>query len=258
MTDTELKRWESSKDSPTYFSKNEVLIRNHRGLMPFELYDHQRNLMKRLLQRDHYIISKARQMGISTALLVYGLWKILFNSDYKVVWLSVNTGVAHHHAKILQDIYDRLDDIFKQGLNQIDKKSKTSFSIQSGSGITFIPSSTNPHTFGMGGLSNIDLLIGDEIAYINNFDEWADSFEQLIKPDGSMVLASTPNSTSTWFDGTFMRALRGQNKFVPMQLDWTLHPNWDDDWRRNQDNNLGRKIAELEYDGSVREIQKEV
>jgi len=257
MTDVELKRWDSSEKSPTYFARNEVLIDTpHSGITSFELYDHESNLLKRLLQRDHYIISKARQMGISTTLLVYCLWKMLFNTNFKIVLLSSNTAMNHNLSRRIQDIYYRLDDIFKHGTNEIDRASKKAFYLKSGSGISFVPTGTDPHSYGVGKSQHIDLLIGEEIAYINKFEIWADTFAQLLKPDSSVVFASTPSRDSSWFDSTFMRALRGQNKFVPMQLDWTLHPDRDTQWRREQDKMMGAIDAKINLEGSVKEIKK--
>lgn len=89
-------------------------------------------------------------------------------------------------------------------------------------------------------------------AYIDKIENIVTEIPFIMKPEPKVIVASTPNQANNWFDKTFMRALRGQNKFIPMQLDWEIRDDWDENWRKEQNNIFGEAEASIQYDGTVR------
>ena len=73
---------------------------------------------------------------------------------------------------------------------------------------------------------------------------------------GKCIAISTPYGTGNWFHKTFIRAEEGlkldensNKQFIPVKLPWWVHPERDEQWRREQDILLGDpKIAAQECD----------
>lgn len=58
----------------------------------------------------------------------------------------------------------------------------------------------------------------------------------------------TPNGIGNWFHRTFTKAQTKENSFLPIRLDWKVHPERDQSWRDQQDSDLGPKMASQECD----------
>ena len=92
------------------------------------------------------------------------------------------------------------------------------------------------------------LLIIDEAAFINNIGEiWA-SAQQTLATGGGCIALSTPYGTGNWFHQTWVDAEMSENSFLPIKLPWHVHPDRDEDWRKQQDADLGHKMAAQECD----------
>ena len=59
---------------------------------------------------------------------------------------------------------------------------------------------------------------------------------------------STPNGIGNWFHQTWEKAETGENSFIPVKLPWTVHPERNDEWRAQQDKDLGPRMAAQECD----------
>lgn len=71
------KEWKSCEESLPYFVNSKLEIRTpNQGYIPFKLRNYQKNVLLRLQNRDYYIISKARQIGMSYMLFALCLWEL--------------------------------------------------------------------------------------------------------------------------------------------------------------------------------------
>ena len=59
---------------------------------------------------------------------------------------------------------------------------------------------------------------------------------------------STPNGIGNWFHQTWEKAESAENSFVPIKLPWTVHPERNQEWRDQQDSDLGPRMAGQECD----------
>lgn len=243
--------WAKSRESLTYFARNQIEINNPEdGIIDFNLYPYQKNFLLRIQAREYYIVSKARQMGITTIELVTALWFSMFNKGYSTLFISPNHSMIKHLSRTFDGLYEgcKLDTKTTVNLEKTLKR------FDNGSVVQFWKAIDKPNF----PQRYFDFIIVDEAAYIDDKSmEWLQThIESRRKVPERMLITSTPKSDETWFDSTFMKALRGQNLFIPMQLDWTLHPERDLDWRREMDDRLGTPTAGFEFDGNVEEIWK--
>jgi len=58
----------------------------------------------------------------------------------------------------------------------------------------------------------------------------------------------TPNGIGNWFHQMWEKAELSENNFLPIKLRWDVHPDRDISWRRQQDDDLGVKLASQECD----------
>ena len=59
---------------------------------------------------------------------------------------------------------------------------------------------------------------------------------------------STPNGVGNWFHRTWVDAEEGVNSFHTIKLHWSLHPERDETYRKEQDKLLGPSLAAQECD----------
>jgi hypothetical protein len=120
---------------------------------------------------------------------------------------------------------------------------KLSLRLKNGSQIKAIASSPDA-----GRSEALSLLIFDEAAFIDDIDDiWA-SAQSTLSTGGSCIALSTPNGVGNWFHKTWVGAEESINPFIPIKLHWTVHPERDQDWRDQQTELLGVKIAAQECD----------
>lgn len=60
----------------------------------------------------------------------------------------------------------------------------------------------------------------------------------------------TPNGVGNWFHQTWEKAKNKENSFIPIKLKWDVHPERDIHWRKQQDRDLGKRMASQECDCS--------
>jgi len=91
-------------------------------------------------------------------------------------------------------------------------------------------------------------LIHHNCAFIDNIDTIFASAQQTLSTGGFCISLSTPFGTGNWFHKMWEKAEIGANSFVPIKLPWYLHPERDQNWRNQQDDDLGPSLASQECD----------
>jgi len=94
----------------------------------------------------------------------------------------------------------------------------------------------------------VSLLVIDEAAFIDNIEETFAAAQQTLATGGQCMALSTPNGIGNWFHQTWEKAETGENSFLPIRLPWTVHPERNDEWRQQQNRDLGPRMAGQECD----------
>lgn len=212
------------------------------GYVPFNLYPFQITTLRQISQSDKVIITKSRQMGISTLLALETLHKLIFNDGYKVTVFANKQKTAEEVIDKIKLMYDRLPDWLKTGLTIINKN-KLELQLSNGSGAKAFSSSSDA-----GRSQSANMVIMDEGAFIPNLEETMKAVLPVISTGGKLIILSSPNGIGNHFYKVWTEAMDGKNGFLPIKLKWDLHPDRDQRWRDEQDATMGKLGARQEYD----------
>lgn len=244
-------------DNPVYFLRNYVYIQHQElGRILFDLYDFQERSLKDIRKNKYNIILKARQMGISTLVAGYALWLALFTNETKILVVSMKRDVAKNLVQKAKFAHDNLPVWMRE---EKVEDNKTSIGLSNGSKI-FAESTSGD----AGRSESLSMLIIDEAAFIDDVEElWSAAKPTLDVGNGRAIVLSTPKNVGSWFHKQWSSAISGAkkisddpekwegiggNKFHPIKLHWSLHPNRDSEWRREQDEVMGPDKAAREAD----------
>ena len=79
---------------PIYFAKNYIkIVHVDKGLVPFEMYNYQENITRKITENRRVAVLTARQSGKTTTAMAVILHYILFN-EFKTVAILANKGDA--------------------------------------------------------------------------------------------------------------------------------------------------------------------
>ena len=117
---------------PSYFCINYARISHpQRGLIPFNLYDFQKDVLLDFSKHRFNVILKARQLGISTTVAAYVCWLLLFHRDKNVLVVATKLQTATNLVKKIKAIHKNLPNWLKIASISIDNR--TSFELTNGS-----------------------------------------------------------------------------------------------------------------------------
>jgi hypothetical protein len=162
---------------PVYFINTYAKITHpQKGLIPFRLYDFQKDLVESFLDHRFNVILKARQLGISTISAAYVSWLMLFHREKNVLVIATKFSTASNLVKKVKSILKNLPDWIQIANVSIDNR--TSFELSNGSQIK--ASSTS----GDAGRSEaLSLLVIDEAAHVEGLGElWMGLYPTLHSP----------------------------------------------------------------------------
>jgi hypothetical protein len=226
---------------PVYFMKKYYMIQHpQRGRQLFDLYPFQEKVLRLFQKHDYSIINKSRQLGISTLVSAYSLWLMLFNKDKNVLVIATKQDTAKNMVTKVRFAYQNLPTWLKIGSSE---DNRLSLRLTNGSQIKAVSA-----TGDAGRSEAVSLLLIDEAAFIDNIETIFTAAQQTLATGGGCVALSTPNGVGNWFHKTYTIAQEQKNKFLPISLPWSVHPERDQTWRDDQDIVLGKRNAAQECD----------
>jgi hypothetical protein len=226
---------------PVYFMRKYYTIQHPtRGRQLFNLYPFQEKVLKLLQKNDYSIINKSRQLGISTLVSAYSLWMMLFNKDKNVLVIATTQATAKNMVTKVRFAYQNLPAWLKIGASE---DNRLSLRLMNGSQIKAVSAATDAARS-----EAVSLLIIDEAAFIDNIETIFTAAQQTLATGGGCIALSTPNGMGNWFHQTYTKAQKKENSFLPISLPWTVHPERTQEWRDQQDLDLGVRNAAQECD----------
>jgi hypothetical protein len=226
---------------PAYFMKKYCMIQHPiKGKIPFDLYEFQEKTISEFQSERMNVILKARQLGISTLTAGYALWMMTFHKDKNILVIATKQDVAKNLVTKVRVMHANLPSWLKQPCVE---DNKLNLRYINGSQIKAV--SSGPEAARSEALS---LLILDEAAFIDKIDQIWTASQATLTTGGQCIALSTPNGVGNWFHKQWVDAEEGRGMFNPIKLHWTVHPDRDDDWRKEQDTLLGPSGAAQECD----------
>jgi hypothetical protein len=177
----------------------------------------------------------------STTAVSFLLHYAIFNDNVSIAILANKASTAKDLLGRLQVSFENLPAWMQQGIKSWNK---TSLELENGSKI--ITASTSASSV-RGGSYNIIFL--DEFAFVPN--SVAVNFMNSVYPtissgkDSKVIMVSTPNSLNHFYK-MWSEAIKGENDYVPIEIQWNDVPGRDDEWRKKTISNLGSEKAFLQ------------
>ena len=245
-TKEQIQEYQKCWEDPVYFTENYIkIVSLDKGLIPFKLYEFQRQMMWTFHTERFTICKLPRQSGKSTTIIAYLLHYALFNETVNVAILANKAVTARDLLGRLQLAYEHLPDWLQQGVMTWNKGS---LELENGSKI--LASSTSASAV-RGGSYNIIFL--DEFAYVPN--NIAAQFLSSVYPtissgkESKVMMVSTPNGMNMFYK-IWNDAENGNNTYVPIEVHWSEVPGRDKEWKEETVKNIGEEQFQTEFDCS--------
>ena len=245
----QIEEYVKCSQDPLYFIKNYVkIVSLDKGLVPFEPYDYQENMI-RTIHENRFVIGKLpRQTGKSTTIIAYLLHYVLFNQSMSVAILANKLTTARELLGRLQLAYEYLPMWLQQGVVEWNKGSIV---LENGSKI--LASATSSSAVRGGSFNYIFL---DEFAYVpqNVAEEFFSSVYPTITSGQStkVTIISTPKGLNMfyrfWVNANKKPGEEGKNEYVPMEVHWSDVPGRDDNWKRQTIANTSEEQFRTEFE----------
>ena len=250
-TKKEVEEYARCMKDPIYFIQNYIKIVNiDEGLVPFELYDFQKEMVGTFHNNRFTICKLPRQSGKSTTIIAYLLHYVLFNATVNVAILANKAATARDLLGRLQLAYEHLPKWLQQGVMSWNKGS---LELENGSKI--LASSTSASAV-RGGSYNIIFL--DEFAYVPS--NVAEQFFSSVYPTISsgktskVMIVSTPHGMNMFYK-LWVDAEEQRNEYVPIEVHWSEVPGRDEAWKEQTIKNTSEvqftQEFECEFVGST-------
>jgi hypothetical protein len=203
---------------PVYFINKYVKIRHPtRGLIPFATFEYQNSTLNFFHKKRFNVILKPRQMGFTEITSAFIVWLILFHPDASVLCLSTKAETAKN---VIRRVRTALKNVPKWLLiSDIETDNKTSIELKNGSWVKSVAKSADA-----GRSEALTLLVVDEAAHIEGFDEIWTGIKPTVSAGGRIIMLSTPNGVGNTFHKVYDEALSGANDFNAIRVEWYEHP----------------------------------
>ena len=251
FTQKEIDEFIKCTDDPVYFATTYMKIVNvDKGLIPFDMWDFQRDML-RSFHDDRFTICKLpRQVGKTTTSVAYLLYYILFNENVNVAILANKSSTAREIMSRLQLAFEYLPLFLKQGIKEWNKGS-----IELANGSKALADSTSGSS--VRGRS-FNCIFLDEFAFVPN--NIAEAFFMSTYPTISsgnttkVIIVSTPNGMNLFYK-MWIEAQEKKSLYKPMEIHWSQVPGRDDKWKeitiRNTSEDQFRQEFECLFIGST-------
>ena len=244
FTDKQVEEFVKCSQDPVYFITNYIkIISLDKGLVPFDLYDFQSDMVEKFHENRFNIAKLPRQSGKSTVVTAYLLWYTLFNDNVNVAILANKAATAREMLQRLQLSYENLPNWMQQG---VVNWNRGSLELENGSKIMAASTSASA----VRGMS-FNIIFLDEFAFIPN--HIADQFFSSVYPTISsgkstkVIIISTPHGMNMFYK-LWHDAERKKNEYVTTEVHWSQVPGRDAVWKEQTIANTSEEQFRVEFE----------
>ena len=243
-TKEELQEYQRCMEDPLYFIQTYVrIVSLDEGLVPFKMYDFQKEMVGTFHNNRFTICKLPRQSGKSTTIISYLLHYVLFNPTVNVAILANKAATARDLLGRLQLAYEHLPKWLQQGVMSWNKGS---LELENGSKI--LASSTSASAV-RGGSYNIIFL--DEFAYVpaNVAEQFFSSVYPTISSGKTtkVMIVSTPHGMNMFYK-LWVDAEEQRNEYIPIEVHWSEVPGRDEAWKEQTIKNTSESQFNTEFE----------
>ena len=244
FTKKQIKEWVKCKQDPIYFATNYIkIISLDEGLVPFNMYDFQKDILQDFHNHRFNIAKLPRQTGKSTTVVAYLLY-------YAIFYDSVNIGILANKASTARELLGRLqlayENLPKWMQHGILVWNKGNVELENGSKILAASTSASA----VRGMS-FNILFLDEFAFVPN--HVAEQFFASVYPtitsgrSTKVIVISTPNGMNHFYK-MWEDARRGKNNYITNEVHWSQVPGRDAKWKEETIKNTSKRQFAQEFE----------
>ena len=244
FTKKQVHEWIKCKEDPLYFALNYIQIINlDEGLVPFSMYDFQKEIMKDFHENRFNIAKLPRQTGKSTTVVAYLLHYALFNDSVNIGILANKASTARELLGRLQLAYENLPKWMQHGILVWNKGN-----VELENGSKILAASTSASA--VRGMS-FNILFLDEFAFVPN--HVAEQFFASVYPtitsgkSTKVIIISTPNGMNHFYK-MWEDARNGKNGYVTNEVHWSQVPGRDAKWKEETLKNTSKRQFAQEFE----------
>jgi hypothetical protein len=204
-------------DSEYFIRKYAKIQHPDLGLIPFDTFDYQSDLLKTYQDNRFVVILKSRQLGISEITAAYATWMMLFHRDKNILVVATKKDVARNIIRKVKTLIQNLP----PWLLITEVTTDNVFSMEFSNGSRIKAASTKKDA---GRSEALSLLIIDEAAHVEGMDQLWTGLRPTVAAGGKVFVLSTPNGVGNMFHRLYSEADLRENEFAPVKLMWWLHP----------------------------------
>jgi hypothetical protein len=238
-----------ARDVLYFCNKYMKIVNVDEGLMNFETYDFQDNIIKSV-QRNRFTICKMpRQSGKTTVMTALILHFALFNESFNVAVLANKAATAREILHRIQLGFEHLPFWMQQGIVEWNKGN-----IELENGSKILAGSTSSGSV-RGGSFNLIYL--DEFAFVPTHQQhefFASTYPTISSGNTTRVMiTSTPRGMNLFYK-IWTDAIEFRNEYEAIEVHWSDVPGRDEAWKKQTIENTSedqfRQEFECEFMGS--------
>jgi len=245
--------------NPIYFIETYLTIfdqtQGTAGLIvPFSLFDFQKDLIKSYRENRFVVANKYRQAGISTTTCAYIAWYICFNENRQVAIVADKLETARD--EIMSDVL-----LFIEGCPEwLRPKTgrETKENLKDTQKLKIYDNGSRLGAFSSKGLRGMTptLIFWDETAWTEKGDKFWKAAKPTLGTGGAAIMVSTPSGLDAVFYKHFDGARRGENNWKAVELWWFNDPRYNKNlsWLKNKGKETEIRLPDENWD-TKRRIQ---
>ncbi len=230
---------------PVHFAKQYMkIVHVDHGLMPFDLYDYQEEMVQTMHDNRFVICKMPRQTGKSTTIVAYLLHFALFNPQSNIAILANKGSTSREILQRLKTAYEHLPKWLQQG---VVVWNRGNIELENGSKV--ISASTSSSAVRG---SSFNIIFMDEFAHIDP-PKLAEDFFTSVYPtisSGSttkVFIVSTPKGLNMFYK-MWVDAEEKRSNYVPIDVHWSQTPGRDQQWKEETIKNTSEMQFAQEYE----------
>ena len=196
------------------------------GIVPFDLYDYQKNLIDHFNDNRFSVVLASRQSGKSITAVGYLLWYALFHPA-KPIAIAANKGDTAR--EMLERLMTALEGIPFFLQNGCVEYNKGSIIFENKSKI--VAGSTSSSSIRG---KAVALLYLDEFAFVENAETFYTATYPVITSGKTtkVIITSTANGIGNQFYNIWQKAITDKSEYAPFRVDWFDVPGRDEAWKK--------------------------
>ena len=238
----EIKEYQKCMQDPAYFATTYIkIISLDEGLVPFNLYDYQKEMFHHFNDNRFSIVLACRQSGKSISSVVYLLWFACFHPEKTIAILANKGATAREMLARITLALENLPFFLQPGCKALNKGS-----IEFSNNSKIVAAATSGSS--IRGLS-INLLFLDEFAFVENDATFYTSTYPVISSgkDTKIIVTSTANGIGNVYHKLWEGAITNTNEFKPFRVDWWDVPGRDEKWKEQTISNTSQLQFDQEF-----------